>query len=623
MEQARYRDAKVGGCLEASIEEHSDGSIVLRSTEPLGSYSERWCDSLKHWAEQAPDRVLIAQRDENGQWRKTTYQQMLGQVEVLASKLLDKNLSADRPVAILSGNSIEHLTLALAAAWIGVPHAAISPPYSLISKDFGKLRHIMNKLTPGLVFVDDVNAFEAALTNTLPADAGLLAVRGELAGTRTDHLTDWLDSSVNEAEKQAVDQAFEQVTGETILKFLFTSGSTNLPKAVVTTNKMLCANQQMVRQSLKFLFDEPPVLVDWLPWNHVFGGSHNVSIAMTNGGSLYIDDGNPSPARMKHTLQNLREISPTIYFNVPKGFEEIARAISEDKVLAESLLKRVKCFFFAGAGLAQPVWDLLDKVAEQTVGERIPMLTGLGMTETAPSSTFAVKPGLRAGQIGLPCPGVDVKLAPVDGKLEVRFRGPHVMPGYWREPELSAKAFDSEGFYQTGDAVTWADANDPQEGLMFDGRIAEDFKLSTGTFVSVGPLRTKVIMAGDPLIQDVVLTGLNRDDVGMLVFTRLDECAKLAGLTGEQALDANAVLSNPKVTKWLQALVDDLFRSGTGGASRIARAMLLLQPPSIDIGEVTDKGSINQRAVLAHRAALVEALYDNTSTNPLTVLASR
>jgi feruloyl-CoA synthase len=370
---------------------------------------------------------------------------------------------------------------------------------------------------------------------------------------------------------------------------------------------MLCANQQMLRQCFAFLAEEPPVLVDWLPWNHTFGGNHNTGIALYNGGSFYIDDGKPTPQGIAETLRNLREIAPTVYFNVPRGFEEIARAMDGDAALRERLFSRVKAFMFAGAGLSQAVWDHLDRHAEAAIGRRVRMLTGLGMTETAPSCTFAVGTAVRSGHIGLPAPGVEVKLVPVDGKLEIRFRGPNVMPGYWRAPQETAAAFDDEGYYRTGDAAAFVDAADPQQGLRFDGRIAEDFKLSTGTFVSVGPLRMKAILGGDPLVQDVVLAGLDRDEVGALIFPRIDDAKRRFGLPA--ASSPAEVVAHPLVRGFFQALVDRLWAAGTGSANRIARALLLAEPPDIDRNEVTDKGSINQRAVLAHRAALVERLY--------------
>jgi feruloyl-CoA synthase len=370
---------------------------------------------------------------------------------------------------------------------------------------------------------------------------------------------------------------------------------------------MLCSNQQMILQCFPHLGEEPPVLVDWLPWNHTFGGNHNVGITLYNGGTLYIDEGKPTAALIGETLRNLREIAPTLYFNVPKGFEEIANALEVDAQLRETLLSKVKMFFFSGAGLSQPVWDKLERVAETHCGERIRMLTGLGMTETAPFAICANAYQVKSGHIGLPAPGVELKLVPEADKVEVRYRGPNVTPGYWRAPGQTAESFDDEGYYRSGDAVKPMDAAHPERGFAFDGRTAEDFKLSTGTFVSVGPLRAKVIAAGDPCVQDVVIAGINRDDIGILLFPRLDSCRAFAGL-GDEAPLAD-VLAAPPVREFFQHLVDGLWQTGTGSATRVARALVLEQPPSIDLGEVTDKGSINQRAVLTHRNAAVERLY--------------
>jgi feruloyl-CoA synthase len=605
---ARYRTARVGGCTEASVEHRADGSLVLRSVEPLGAFPARLTDALEHWAAAAPGRVFVARRDKGGDWRTISYAQMLQRVQSLGQALLDLGLGAERPLAILSGNDLEHLSLMLGAMWAGVPVAPISPAYSLMSEDFGKLRHIAGVLTPGAVFAAGP-AFAKAIDAVLPTDLPVILAGGHL-DTRDSIAFDTLLDTSPAASGAAAHAA---VGPDTVAKILFTSGSTKAPKGVMNTHRMICANQQMLRQCMGFLADEPPLLVDWLPWNHTFGGNHNTGITLFNGGTLYIDDGRPTPAGMAETLRNLREISPTVYFNVPKGFEEIARAMDTDTVLRDSLFKRVKAFMFAGAGLSQAVWDHLDMHSEAAIGERVRVITGLGMTETAPSCTFAVDTDVRSGHIGLPVPGVEVKLVKdaASGKTEVRFRGPNVMPGYWRAPEQTAEAFDEEGFYRTGDAVAWVDAGDPQRGLRFDGRIAEDFKLSSGTFVSVGPLRMKIIQAGDPCVQDAVLAGLDRDEIAALVVPRADDCRRLAGVADGAPMAE--VLTHHAVRDFFQALADRLWREGTGSATRVARLLVLAEPPSIDRGEVTDKGSINQRAVLAQRAALVDAVYAGTA----------
>ncbi len=599
----RYRDVPMGGSLAAHFEARADGNQIVRSTEPLQPYAARITDRFLHWAEVAPDRTLVAKRVDKGDWRRVTYDEALSSARGIAQALLDHGLNAERPLAILSDNDIEHLLLALGAMLAGVPFAPISAAYSLLSQDHAKLRHILGVLTPGMVFAADGGAFSKAINAVVPHDTPVVLTRGAVEGRNALSIADLLATTVS----AQVDAAHAQVGPDTIAKFLFTSGSTKLPKGVINTQRMLCSNQQMIRQCFTQLQDEAPVLVDWLPWNHTFGGNHNVGITLYNGGTLYIDEGKPTPALIGETLRNLREIAPTMYFNVPKGFEEIANALELDAQLRETFFSRVKMFFFSGAGLSQPVWDKLDRVGEAHAGERVRMLTGLGMTETAPFAVCANAHEVKSAHIGLPAPGVELKIVPAGDKFELRYRGPNVTPGYWRAPEQTAESFDAEGFYCSGDAVKPMDPAQPERGFMFDGRIAEDFKLATGTFVSVGPLRAKIIAAGDPCVQDVVIAGINRNEIGILIFPRLDACRAFVGAA--PTMPAEQVLAEPPVREFFQRLVDNLFVTGTGSATRVARALVLTEPPSIDRGEVTDKGSINQRAVLTHRSALVEMLY--------------
>ena len=596
-----YRHVSIGHPQVQVVE--ADGILRMQPVEPLAALPARLLDRLLHWAQMRPDTVFIAARAPDGAWREVTYAQMLSQVRTIATHLLGFGLSAERPLALFSGNDIEHLQIALAAMYAGIPYCPVSPAYALLSQDFAKLRHVCQVLTPGLVFTTDSQLFLRAFDAVLDTSVGVVSVHGQAPGRR--HVS--FDSLLQPCDPAAADAAFAATGPDTIAKFLFTSGSTKLPKAVITTQRMLCANQQMLLQTFPVFAEEPPVLVDWLPWNHTFGGSHNLGIVLYNGGSFYLDAGKPTPQGFPETLRNLREISPTAYLTVPKGWEELAKALEQDAQLREVFFARIKLFFFAAAGLSQSVWDRLDRIAEQHCGERIRMMAGLGMTEAAPSCTFTTGPLSMAGYVGLPAPGCEVKLVPQAGKLEARFRGPHIMPGYWRSPQQTVEAFDEEGFYCSGDALKLANLQQPEQGLMFDGRIAEDFKLSSGVFVSVGPLRNRAVLEGSPYVQDIVVAAPDRECLGVLVFARLPECRQLAGLAAD-ASDGE-VLGSEAVRSWFAGWLARLNRDAQGNASRIEWLALLEEPPSIDAGEITDKGSINQRAVLQRRAAQVDALY--------------
>lgn len=592
------------------VEEADDGTCYARAEQELAPYARRMTDRLVHWAQTTPDHSFIAQRERladgrTGDWRHISYAQMLAAARSIAQALIERKLSAERPVIILSENDLDHAMLAMGCLYAGVPYCSVSTAYSLVSTDYAKLRHVVDTLTPGLIFASDAVRYDKAVRAVLP-DGCEVVYRTSAVDARPHTL--FADLLATEPTP-AADAAMQATGPETITKFLFTSGSTKLPKAVINTHGMWCANQQQIAQTMPDMVKGPPVLVDWLPWNHTFGGNKNIGLALYHGGTLYIDEGKPTAAGIGETLRNLREISPTAYFNVPTGFEYIARAMEDDAVLRSSLLKRLSMFYYAGASLAQPVWDSLYRTQEKELGHRVVMGTGLGMTESSPSALFINRTDVRSGDLGVPVPGLELKLAPVDGKLEVRYRGPNVTPGYWRAPEATAEAFDEEGFFRTGDAVQWRDPLDHHQGLRFDGRIAEDFKLATGTFVNVGPLRAKIIHAGAPYIQDAVVTGLDRKEVGAIIFGT-PACAALSGL-GADATQEQIMHSAP-VQQHLQTVLNQLAQTATGSASRIARAVAAIKPPSLDLGEVTDKGSINQRAVLQHRADVVAGLYDDT-----------
>jgi feruloyl-CoA synthase len=602
----RMREVRFGP-VDVLVEHHPDGIIRLRSPHELGPYPDKLTERLDHWAAVAPDRVFIADRGPDGNWRKLTYGETRTRVRRIAAALLKRDLSVDRPVVILSGNDLEHALISFAAQYIGVAHAPISPAYSLVSADFSRLRHIVNLLTPGLVFAGDGNQYARAIEAVIPADVEVVVARNPLPSRPTTSFAE-LD-----APDAAVDAAHARVGPDTIAKFLFTSGSTGMPKGVINSQRMWCANQEMIRTALAYFQDEPPVIVDWAPWHHTAGGNHDIGLVLYNGGTLYIDEGKPLPGAIEATVRNLREVSPTWYFSVPKGFEALLPYFRNDAALRETFFRRLKVLWFAGAALGQHVFDEWKDLAYQTSGEDILFLTGLGSTETAPFAFGRFWDSDKAINIGLPAPGLDVKLVPADGKLEARVRGASITPGYWREPELTRQAFDEEGYYRLGDGLKFEDPNDPRKGLLFDGRIAEDFKLGTGTWVSVGPLRTRVLEHLAPYAKDAVIAGADRADIAVLVFPDLDACRRLAP---DLPADASAatIVADPRVRREFQLRLGALAKTSTGSSNRVTRAILLDAPPSLDIGEITDKGSINQRAVLKARAALVEELYTQPYT---------
>lgn len=611
---ARYRDMRYG-ITRVEVQTRKNGVQYAQADEPLQTYPHRMTDKLLHWARVAPERSLMARRKRlpdgtTGDWEHLTYAQAVTAARRIGQALLHKGLSVDRPVVILSENSLEHGMMALACMMVGIAYCPVSPAYATVSKDFDKLKHILRTLTPGLVMAADAQRHGTAIESCVTDDVDVVLVNGELKRPYT-RFSEWLQTK----DTPAVDDAMHATGPDTVVKFLFTSGSTNLPKGVINTHRMWCANQQQMWQSMPVLGEAAPVLVDWLPWNHTFGGNHNVGLVLFHGGSLYIDDGKPIPALMPETLRNLREIAPTVYFNVPTGLEAIANAMHTDDVLRKNLLSKVRMFFYSGAALAQPIWDSLHAAQERELGQRIVMGTGLGMTETGPFGIFVPRPEVESGDLGLPAAGLQLKLVPVGDKVEVRYKGPNVTPGYWRAPEATAEAFDEEGFLKSGDAVMWRDATNPHDGLRFDGRIAEDFKLATGTFVSVGPLRARIIAAAAPYVQDAVITGLNMNEVGAMLFTT-PRVRELCPLPDTASL--TAVLQHPDTLAFFQGQLNTLAQQATGSANRISRLLLLTEPPSIDAGEVTDKGSINQRAVLKQRNALVLAMYAGSVSGLLT-----
>ncbi len=596
---------------EVEVENLGDGGVILRSPQPIGEYPDSQNAWLVAWAEETPDAIFVADRTgPNGEWRRVSYKDFLAQVKSIGQALLNRNLSVDRLVAILSDNAVDNALLLFGAMHVGIPVVPISPAYSLMSQDFGKLKYIIGMVSPGLVYVADGEKFGNALK---AIDIGEVEIVVSENSPKTGKSTLFGDLLATEPTTD-VDQAYAKVGPDTIAKILFTSGSTGQPKGVINTQRMLCSNQQAMAQCWSFVSEKPPVVVDWLPWNHTFGGNFVLNMTLRNGGTIYVDGGKPAPGIIEQTVANLKDISPTIYNNVPRGFDMLLPYLESDAELRESFFKNLDVIFYAAAALTQTAWERLEVLSEKATGQRVMMLSGWGSTETAPDNTIVYWPIKKAGVIGLPIPGTEIKLVPNEDKLEVRVRGPNIMPGYWKQEELTKEVFDEDGFYCIGDAARYEDPLDPRKGIVFDGRVSENFKLSTGTWVSVGNLRTTVVAAADNVIQDAVIAGHDRDEIGILVFPNIVGCRALCpDLEAEAPLDE--VIEQPSVR---QALVEGLQShniNNPGSSTRIMRALIMTEPPNIDANEITDKGYMNQRAVLSRRAGMVEILFADTGGN--------
>ena len=559
------------------VERRSDGTMVLRSPEPLGPCVRAVGEWLEQWASRSPQHCFLAERSGEA-WRRITYGDALDAVRRIGGALLARGLTHATPVAILSDNSINHALLALGAMHVGVPVAPISPAYSLLSRDHAKLKGIFELLHPGLVFAEGEQRFASALA--------------AVGATITP-----IDALLEREHSGRVEDAFAAIGPDTVAKILFTSGSTGTPKGVINTQRMLCSNQQSWAQLWPFLEDAPPVLCEWLPWNHTFGGNATFNMALRNGGTFYIDGGKPTPDLIATTARNLREVSPTIYFNVPRGYDLLLPLLESDEQLCRTFFSpRLDAVFYAGAALPQNLYERLRALMSSVAAGRTCMLSGWGSTETAPLATCVHFPIDRPTAIGNPAPGVELKLVPSGIKLEARVKGPNVTPGYHGRPDLTRAAFDEEGFYKIGDALRLVDVDNPAQGLAFDGRVAEDFKLQSGTWVHAGSVRLRLIAECNPLVQDAVITGHDRAEVGALVWVN-QAAARTLGLdeTGVQAR--------------LEAALAALCAHSGGGSTAPSRLLVLEQPPSIDDGEVTDKGYINQRAVIERRSVHVEQLH--------------
>lgn len=581
----------------------SEGATLINQTGALGPYPKRLSDRIAHWAEKTPQKTWMAERNEMGTWQHTNYIELQQISTSIGQALLNMGLSLERPLLILSENSISHALMALGAQHAGIPSAAIAPAYCLLSKDFAKLRSIAEQITPGAIFVREIERYKLAIQSVFGDTIPILCETG--GGSHIE----WADL-IKTPTDDRVARANEATGPDTIAKFMFTSGTTGTPKPVIQTQRMLCSNMEMVLDCYAYLRDEPPILVDWAPWNHVASGNKVFNMAIYNGGTYYIDAGKPTPALIGQTIRNLREISPNWYFNVPIGFEMLVAEMERDEGLRKSFFKDLKLLLYAGAAMAGHTWDSLLELSHQTAGENVLLCTGLGSTETAPFALFCTEHQPGPGNVGVPAKGITLKLVPRDGRLEARIKGPNVTPGYWRNAALTQAAFDADGYYCLGDALRYAQSNDPAKGFLFDGRLAENFKLGSGTWVNVAALRKALTDALGGLAQDVVIAGDGRGDLAALIVPAMSQIEQMLPEAGKMSREE--MVNHPKIRNLIATSMGQLANKATGSANRVNRAIILSQPLDLDKGEVTDKGSVNQRAVLRHRNDLVEMLYTDS-----------
>ena len=605
---ARYVEPKV------EVERRPDGSIVLRNPHPLRPTPANLIEPIRKWAAEAPDRIWLGKRrpatEGFGDWDLLTYAEAHRKVNAIAQALLDRGLGQQAPVMILSGNSIEHALMTYGAILAGVPVAPVSPSYSTMSSDFEKLRYVVDLIEPKLIFMQESASFARGLA-ALNLDGVELVTVDASRGTAFADLTDTTPGP-------AVEESYARLAPDMVAKYLFTSGSTGMPKAVITTQRMMCVNSVMPRSvTVEQDDDEPPVLLNWLPWNHCFGGNAILNNLLVAGGTLYIDGGRPVPGGFAETVANLREIAPTAYSNVPAAYTMLADELERDEALAKNFFSRLRTLAYGGAALSQDLYERIQRVAIAASGERIAFSSGYGATETAPTICNVHWPTERMGLLGLPLPGVELKLAPVGQKMEVRVRGACITPGYYRNPEKTRDAYDEEGFYRLGDGARFVNPENPLEGLVFDGRVAEDFKLSTGTWVSAGKLRVDAVAASNGVLSDALIAGLDREYIGLLGFPNIPACRNIAG---DQSLAAEDIVHHPAVLERLAEGIRAHNKGNPGSSTRVVRALLMVEPPSVDAGELTDKGYINQSVALGRRADLVEKLYADPPGNDIVVV---
>jgi feruloyl-CoA synthase len=582
-------------------EDRPDGTILLRSTYPLSPVADRTGDWLHQWAQEAPERVFLAERSGAG-WREERYAGVLEMVRAVGAALLARGMGADTPILIMSGNGVDHGILALAAQYVGVPVVPVAEQYSLIHGAHGRLREAINLIKPKMAYVVDADQYGEALNLAELAQVEIVASR-----TGSRNVTAFADLLKGDGSVD-VDSAFAAVTPDTVGKILMTSGSTSSPKGVLTTHRMMCVNQVQLADSLPFLRKRPPVIVDWLPWNHVFGGSHNFNMVLANGGSFYIDDGKPVKGLFERTIENLTLMTGTLVFNVPLGFGMLLKALEADADLRHRFFEDLDLIFYAGASLPQEVWSGFERMAMEVKGEVPLMTSSWGLTETAPSALMQQEPAPHSGIVGVPVNGVTVKLIPdADMRCEVRVKGPNIMPGYFNDPEKTAAAFDEEGFFITGDAMLFLDPSDPNKGMRFDGRISEDFKLQSGTWVRAAQLKLDMLSRLAPLASDLIITGADRQQIGVMIFPNLGELKR----EGFDLQDDDGAFRCKLLQGELHRRLSARAREISGSSTLVSRAIVLSEPASMPEGEMTAKGNLNIRKVLARRERLLERLYND------------
>ena len=588
---------------DVSSEQRSDETLLLRSNAEMGDVVDTSADWLHRWSVEAPERIFLAERSGAG-WREETYQSTLQKVRAIAASLLARGMGPDTPILIMSGNGVDHGVLTLAAHYVGVPTAPIAEQYALIPAARERLEHAISLVKPSMAYVVDADKFAHAIT--IDALAGVEIVASDVGSqsgvTGMDTLLQG-DSGVD------IDAARGQVTPDSVVKILMTSGSTSAPKGVMTTQRMMCVNQTQIADSLPFLTERPPSVVDWLPWNHVFGGSHNFNMMLANGGSFYIDDGKPLKGLFDRTVENLKMVTGSLVFNVPVGFGMLLQALKSDQDLRQRFFQDLDMIFYAGASLPQDIWQGLEHMALDVKGEVPLMTSSWGLTETAPATMIQQEPTDRSGVIGVPMSGVTLKLVPEeDGRYEVRAKGPNIMPGYYNDPQKTAEAFDGEGYFITGDAMVFVDPDNVNAGMRFDGRISEDFKLLTGTWVRATALRMSLLSHFAPLAADLVITGQDKSDIGVLIFPN-----KEAIQTAGHALDdVDGMLSDPSLLTALRDRLAAWNEANASSSTRIARAALFAEPASLVDAEITAKGNLNFRKVLQRRSAILDHLYNGS-----------